>query len=121
MRQRLFLVAIAAGVLSTLALAVSAGASPATSVTVHFNSLSGQLGSPGGPATNNTTCPAPLLNDFTSIDATGNGVTHQTQNGAGDFWFTSTFTGTATVTFYPSGKVDSQGNVTSVSGTPTWW
>lgn len=60
--------------------------------------------------------PAPLLNDFTDINATGNGITHQTINGAGDVWFTQTFTGNATVTFWSQGTVDSDGNVTSVGG-----
>jgi len=101
-----------------LGFAASASADPGQSQTFHFNSISGQLGSPTGPTTNVSDCPAPVINDFTAIDATGNGVSHQTINGKGDGWFTSTFTGDATVTFYPEGTVDDQGNVTAVSGTP---
>jgi hypothetical protein len=107
-------VAVAVG----LGFSATASADPGQSQTFHFNSISGQLGTPAAPITNVSNCPAPVINDFTSIDATGNGISHQTINGKGDGWFTSTFTGTATVTFYPDGTVDDQGNVTSVGGTP---
>jgi len=118
MRRHLFSSTVAAALAVGMVFVASAVASPATSSTVHFNSIVGQLGTPTGPTTNISNCPAPVINDFTSITATGNGVSHQTTNGAGDFWGTSTFAGSATVTFYPDGAVDpTTGNV-SVSGTP---
>jgi hypothetical protein len=101
-----------------LAMVGAATADPGQSQTFHFDALVEQLGAPTGPTTNVSNCPAPVVNDFTDINATGNGVTHFTVNGAGDFWFTSTFTGDATVTYYPSGTFDQNGNVTSVGGTP---
>ena len=118
MQKRVFYAAIAAGLVSGLTLVATAGASPAQNQTFHFNALVDQLGTPTGQTTNLSNCPAPVLNDFVDINATGNGVVHQTINGAGDVWFTTTFTGTATITFYPNGTVDSNGNVISVSGTP---
>jgi hypothetical protein len=118
MRRHLFWTTLTAALAAGIVFVGSATAAPATSSTVHFNSLVGQLGAPTGPTTNISDCPAPVINDFTSIDATGNGISHQTTNGAGDFWSTSTFTGTATVTFYPNGTFDSMGNVIGVSGTP---
>ncbi len=105
------------GVAVALGFAATASAAPGQSQTFHFNSLVDQLGTPTGPTSNVSDCPAPVLNDFTDINATGNGVTHQTVNGAGDFWFTQTFTGNATVTFWSDGTVDQDGNVTSVGGT----
>jgi hypothetical protein len=103
--------------LAALSFAASASADPGQSQTFHYNSLVDQLGTPTGPTTNLSTCPAPVLNDFTDVNATGNGVSHQTVNGAGDFWATSTFTGNATVSFWTGGTVDQDGNVTSVTGT----
>jgi hypothetical protein len=104
--------------LAALSLAATASADPGQSQTIHYNTLVDQFGTPTGPTTNLSNCPAPVLNDFTDINATGNGVSHQTTNGAGDFWATSTFTGNATVSFWSQGTVDpSTGNVTSVGGT----
>ena len=61
-----------------------------------------------------------FVNDFAYLDFTGNGVQHFNINGAGDSWFTTTFTGTGTVTFYPPSSLDivldDQGNVV---GNPT--
>jgi hypothetical protein len=45
-------------------------------------------------------CPAFIGTDAAVIVATGNGVEHSIINNAGDGWFTSTFTGTASVTFW---------------------
>ena len=117
-RLRAAALVIASLGLAALCLAASASADPGQTQTFHYSTIVDQLGTPSGPATNLNDCPAPLLNDFVDINATGNGITHQTINGAGDFWSTSTFTGNATVVFYPDGTVDSNGNVTSVSGTP---
>jgi hypothetical protein len=102
--------------LAALGIAASASANPGQTQTMHFNTVTDQLGAPTAPTTNLSDCPAPVVNDFTSINATGNGVASQTVNKNG-FWATSTFTGNATVSFYPNGSVDSDGNVT-VSGDP---
>jgi hypothetical protein len=61
-------------------------------------------------------CPAILSTDYVTIVGTGNGVEHITVNKAQDGWFTSTFTGRATITLYPpsSVTVDNDGNVTIV-------
>jgi hypothetical protein len=64
--------------------------------TAHFTSTSEEL-TPLAP-TGESGCPAFVLNDYGTLDATGNGVEHSTVNKAGDGWFTSTFTGTATIT-----------------------
>ena len=117
MRKRVLLAVLAAGILPVVAFAASAAAAPGQSQTFHFNSLVDQLGSPPGQTTNGSSdCPSAVLNDFVDINATGNGVTHQTVNGNGA-WFTSTFTGEATITFWSQGTVDQNGNVTSVGGT----
>lgn len=104
-----------------LMLAISASATaiaaPATSTTQHYSTLQ-QWGTPLGPTTSPSNCPASVLNDFVWINATGNGVMHQTTNGAGDFWATSTFTGQATLTAYPVSSLsnigtDANGNTTA--------
>jgi hypothetical protein len=66
--------------------------------TAHFSSVSQQLTplTPSGA----TNCPAFVTTDFASMVATGNGIEHSIINNAGDGWFTSTFTGTATITPY---------------------
>ena len=105
------------------AVAAPAHAAPATSQTQHYSTVQ-SWGTPSGAPTNNTNCSGAVgsafINDFVYLDLTGNGVQHQTVNGAGDAWFTTTFTGTGTVTFYPSSSlivvVDNQGNIV---GTPT--
>ena len=125
MTVRRFLPAVipAAVVLLLAALTVPAHAAPATSQTQHFSSVQ-SWGTPTGTPTNNTNCTGAVgsafANDFVLLDLTGNGVQHQTVNGAGDAWFTTTFTGTGTVTFYPGSSlivvVDNQGNIV---GNPT--
>lgn len=57
--------------------------------TDHFSELS-ILGSP-------LNCPG-YFSGWVAIDVVGNGVQHITVNNAQDFWFTTTFAGTATVT-----------------------
>jgi hypothetical protein len=54
----------------------------------------------GTPFANAPSCPAFVTNDFALISGTGNGVEHSIVNNALDGWFTSTFTGTATITAY---------------------
>jgi len=110
---------IAAVFAAALVAPAVANAAPATSQTQHFTTVQ-QFGNPTGPTTNNSNCPPPVLNDYVYIDATGNGVQHQTVNGAGDSWFTTTFTGTGTVTFYPEASlsIDTGGNVTGIIGLP---
>jgi hypothetical protein len=45
-------------------------------------------------------CPSFVTTDYAAITGTGNGVEHSIINNALDGWFTSTFTGTATITAY---------------------
>ena len=54
----------------------------------------------GTPFSNAPSCPSFVTTDFVLITATGNGVEHSIVNNALDGWFTSTFTGTATITPY---------------------
>jgi hypothetical protein len=101
--------------------ATVAEAAPATTMTSHFSVVQ-QWGTPTGAPTNQSNCTGPvgnaLVNDYVFIDDTGNGVQHQTVNGAGDAWFTTTFTGTGDITFYPPKSVnvtfDNMGNITNV-------
>ena len=113
-RVRALVALVGVCVVSLMAAAV-AYAGP--SQTVHFNSQQ-MFGTPTGPTTNVSNCPAPVINDYVDINATGNGVAHQNTNPAGDFWATTTFTGSGTVTFYPASSLtfDSQGNVTGIVG-----
>ena len=109
-------------ILLSAALASTAGAAGSFTQTLHSNSLQ-MWGSPFTPVTSSSGCSGPVgsafTNDFAFLDLTGNGVQHVTVNGAGDSWFTSTFTGSGTVTFYPASSVDltfdSQGNITSAT------
>jgi hypothetical protein len=64
--------------------------------TAHFSDIT----EVGMPFANAPTCPSFLGTDFALITATGNGVEHSIVNNALDGWFTSTFTGTATITPY---------------------
>jgi hypothetical protein len=70
--------------------------------TAHFSDVS-ILGTPLPPAAG---CPSWLSSDFVLIVGSGNGIEHQTVNKAGDFWFTSTFTGQVTFTAYAPDQVD---------------
>jgi hypothetical protein len=112
-----------AAVLITLSVAGTAFAAPAASQTMHFSTLQ-QWGTPLGPTTSPSSCPADVLNDYVWIDASGNGVSHQILNGAGDFWATTTFTGEATLTMYPTSSLsgigtDAQGNTTATVTGPS--
>jgi hypothetical protein len=80
--------------------------------TLHY-STDDEVGSPLPPGRG---CPDALANDFVHIVGQGNGIEHINVNKAQDAWFTSTFTGTVTITSYPpsSVTVDDQGNATIV-------
>jgi hypothetical protein len=115
--RRSLSLALVLGVVLSLAASSGVFAAPATSETFHFSTLQ-QWGTPLGPTTSPSNCPAAILNDFVWIDMTGNGVSHDTTNGAGDFWATTTFTGNGTITSYPVTSLanigtDSSGNTTA--------
>jgi hypothetical protein len=78
--------------------------------TAHFSDITAgngpEVGSPSGITPPG--CPAFIGMDAPVIFATGNGIEHSVINNAGDGWFTSTFTGTANVTFW---TVDGTGNL----------
>jgi hypothetical protein len=85
--------------------------------TAHFSQTS-QVGTPV-PA---PTCPAFVQNDYALIVATGNGVEHSIINNNLDGWFTSTFTGQATVTaFLDLGLTQPDTAVPVYSGRLTEW
>jgi hypothetical protein len=95
--------------------ATPAVAAPATSQTTHFSTITG-WNTPIGPLTNSG-CPAWAINDNVYIDMVGNGVEHFNINGAGDSWYTTTFTGNGTIGFYAgTAHYDANGNITSVDG-----
>jgi len=109
----------AAAMLLTVGLAAlggaAASAAPATTQTVHVKALQ-NWGTPLAPVTNNG-CPTWAVNDNVFQNLTGNGVQHYTQNGAGDFWFTSTFEGNGTIAFYPGAAIyDKDGNIIGAAG-----
>lgn len=67
----------------------------------------------------NASCPSWVTGDYVLLAMSGNGVEHVTVNKAQDFWFTTTFTGSGTATFYPASSLanivtDDQGNIVSV-------
>src|SRR5207302_4981647 len=64
--------------------------------TAHF-STTNQVGT---PFTSAPSCPAFVTTDYATIIGTGNGIEHSIINNALDGWFTSTFTGTVTITAY---------------------
>jgi hypothetical protein len=110
--RRVFLVAVLATVGVLLVAVQGAGAAPVPpqnftcgdpslplvpcNQTAHFNDMF-QLGTPFASAQN---CPAFVTTDFALITGTGNGVEHSIVNNALDGWFTSTWTGTVTVTAF---------------------
>jgi hypothetical protein len=76
----------------------------------------------GTPLTGATSCPAFLRTDFVTIIGTGNGIEHSIINNAGDGWFTSTFTGTVTVTAYTDATLKTRDtNVPPFTGRLTEW
>jgi hypothetical protein len=87
--------------------------------TEHYSTRSEWLG--GGLV--GATCPA-YFNDWGLESGTGNGVSHVNINKDGDEWVSDTWSGSATITFYPSSSVDivadQDGNVTSatITGPP---
>jgi hypothetical protein len=89
--------------------------------TAHFDQVD-EWDTPIG--TDSATCPAYITADFLHLVATGNGIEHVNINKADDFWATTTFTGTATMTLYDPANVqatiDDQGNVVAatVTGPP---
>ena len=88
--------------------------------TAHFSTTSQQL-TPLAP-TRPSNCPAFVLNDYGTLQATGNGIEHSIVNKAGDGWFTSTFTGTATITPYlDPGLTTPDPNVLPFTGHLTEW
>lgn len=124
MRKALFTTAITAAVASVVivpalpANAQTVGNGCGTTVftsctdTEHYTDLNQWLG--GNPAPAN--CPS-YFGDWAFASGTGNGSEHTNFNKAGDAWFTDTWTGDGTVTFYPASSVnivtDDQGNVIS--------
>ena len=88
--------------------------------TAHFSSTSEQL-TPLAP-TSESGCPAFVLNDYGDLEASGNGVEHSIVNKAGDGWFTTTFTGTATITpFLDPGLTTPDPSVLPFTGHLTEW
>ncbi|MEP7021054.1 MAG: hypothetical protein ABI808_10405 [Pseudonocardiales bacterium] len=75
-----------------------------SSETAHFTSNQGFV-TPIPSVPGSSSCPAYLLNDIAFLNFTGHGVEHITVNKAQDAWFTETFTGTGTVTAYPSSSL----------------
>ena len=102
---------------------VAPAAAAAFSQTTHFNSIVDQSGTPPQPppVTNNSNCPSWVLNDYVLINATGNGVQHYNQNGAGDNWFTTTFTGTATIAFFPTSDLSGSPDATVTGHLQEWF
>jgi hypothetical protein len=86
--------------------------------TAHFSQTS-QVGTPMPTA---SSCPAFVQNEYALIVATGNGVEHSIINNNLDGWFTSTFTGQATVTvFHDAGLTQPDAAVPPYSGRLTEW
>lgn len=112
MRKALISTAATAAVASVFALpAVPANANSVdsgygTSVftscseTDHYRQYSQWLGGSPTPAA----CPS-YFSEWALASGTGNGIDHTNFNKDGDAWFTNTWNGNATVTFYPSSSV----------------
>ena len=86
----------------------------------HFSDMF-QVGTPFASA---SSCPAFVTTDFALIVGTGNGIEHSIVNNAGDGWFTSTWTGTVTLTaFIGDPTVDGvpDPNVPPLTGQLTEW
>jgi hypothetical protein len=99
MRRFVGMLAAAALLFGWMAPAALAGSGlgKTLSATFHLHSLT-LWGLP--VQANKTNCPSWVLNDYALTVATGNGVFHITVAKTGA-WGTFTFTGSATVTFYP--------------------
>jgi hypothetical protein len=86
--------------------------------TAHFTTVN----QTGTPFANAPSCPAFVTTDFVTLIGTGNGVEHSIINNAGDGWFTSTFTGTVTITaFIDAGLTTPDPNVLPFTGKLTTW
>lgn len=88
--------------------------------TAHFSELV-QVGTPLAPS---SSCPPFISNDFVLIVADGNGIEHAIINDALDGWFTTTFTGDATIIAYlgdPSAGGTPDPAVPEYSGKITEW
>jgi hypothetical protein len=76
----------------------------------------------GSPFPGASSCPAFVTTDSVTIVGTGNGVEHSIVNNAGDGWFTTTFTGTVTITAYTdAGLTTLDPNVLPFTGRVTTW
>jgi hypothetical protein len=88
--------------------------------TAHFSKLNDELTPPSPSGATN--CPSFVLTDYGTIVGTGNGIEHSIINNAGDGWFTSTFTGTVTITpFLDVGLTTPDPNVLPFTGRLTEW
>lgn len=88
--------------------------------TAHFSQLNDFLRPPSPTRASN--CPSFVLHDFGTIVGSGNGIEHSIINNAGDGWFTSTFTGTVTITpFLDPGLTTPDPNVSPFTGRLTEW
>jgi hypothetical protein len=120
---RMMTVAAVAALAAPLAMMQAAGAATAPdlacgntqpgpcSETAHFSDIN-EMNTPAPPGGG---CPAYLSTDFFTFVGTGQGVEHINVNAAQDGRFTTTFTGSVTITAYLNGTVDNDDNVTSVS------
>lgn len=92
------------------------------SSTTHFSGMEQWLGQ--GTPGDSSSCPAYFDNDWAYESGTGNGVFHINVNKDGDESLSTTWTGAATITFYPPTSVsivtDSDDNVISsqITGPP---
>jgi hypothetical protein len=87
--------------------------------TAHFTDFNAEgMPFPGA----SSSCPEFVKTDFVSIVGTGNGVEHSIINNALDGWFTSTFTGTVTLTaFTDPGLTTRDSSVPPFTGKLTVW
>lgn len=92
------------------------------SLTSHYSDMAQWLGQ--GTPGQSTSCPAYVDHDWAFESGTGNGVFHLNIDKDGDEWLTTTWTGAASITFYPPSSVsivtDNDDNVISsqITGPP---
>jgi hypothetical protein len=87
--------------------------------TAHFSDLM-EVGTPFSSAS--ASCPAFVTTDYVTLIGTGNGIEHSIINKALDGWFTSTFTGTVTLTAYLDAALTTRDpNVLPYTGKLTEW
>lgn len=87
--------------------------------TAHFSSMDQEL--TPAPAAAGSNCPSFVQADYATLTATGNGIEHSIVNKAGDGWFTSTFTGSATITPYLDPDLTMPDPVGAFTGHLTEW